>query len=112
MILFTKYQIKNYIGLAIFPFIVINKKYKEDIWLINHEKIHLKQQIELLWIGFFIWYVVEFLYRYTQYKDWHKAYLNISFERECNKFESDLNYLKSRKVFAFRNFIKTTSIMR
>jgi hypothetical protein len=105
MILFTKYQPKNYIGVAIFPFIIINKKYKDDIWLINHEKIHLKQQIELLWIGFFIWYFIEFLYRYTQYKNWHKAYLNISFERECNLHESNLNYLKQRKLFGFWKFL-------
>ncbi|HFS67124.1 MAG TPA: hypothetical protein ENK67_02825 [Flavobacteriia bacterium] len=105
MILFTKYQFKNYIGLAIFPFIIINKKYKEDIWLINHEKIHLKQQIELLWIGFFIWYIMEFLYRYTQHKNWHKAYQHISFERECNQQETDLNYLKKRKLFSFWKYL-------
>ena len=105
MVLFTKYQFKNYIGIAIFPIIIIHKKYKEDLWLLNHEKIHLKQQIELLWIGFFIWYFAEFLYRFYQHRNWHKAYLNISFERECNQHESDLNYLKNRKNFGFLRFV-------
>jgi hypothetical protein len=106
ILLFTKYQFKNYIGIAIFPFIIIHKKYKDDIWLINHEKIHLRQQIELLWIGFFIWYFLEFLYRYMQYKNWYKAYLNISFERECNLYESDLAYLQKRNLFGFWKFLK------
>lgn len=105
MILFTKYQFKNYIGVAIYPFIIINKNYKEDIWLINHEKIHLEQQKELLFIGFFIWYFIEFLFRYLQYRNWHTAYLNISFERECNQFESDVNYLRNRKYFNFLPFL-------
>jgi len=105
MILFTKYQFKNYIGIAIFPIIIIHKNYKGDLWLLNHERIHLKQQVELLWFGFFIWYFVEFLYRYTQYKDWHKAYLNISFEKECNQNESDINYLSKRKRFSFIQFL-------
>jgi hypothetical protein len=105
MIVFTKYQFKNYIGVAIFPFIIINNKHKSDLWLINHERIHLKQQIELLWIGFFVWYFIEFLFRFYQYQNWHKAYLNISFERECNRHETDLNYLKNRKMFGFFDFL-------
>lgn len=105
MIFYTKYQIKNYIGVAVFPFIIINKKYKDDIWLLNHEKIHLKQQLELLWIGFFIWYFTEFVFRFYQHRNWHKAYRSISFERECNQYESDLNYLKNRKFFAFLKFL-------
>ncbi len=105
MILFTKHQFKNYIAVAIFPIIIINKNYKGNLVLVNHEKIHLKQQIELLWIGFFVWYLIEFLYRYYQYKNWYMAYKNISFEQEADRYEMDLEYLKNRKRFSFYSFL-------
>jgi len=45
---------KRFRGLAIFPFIFMkNKKLRNDQTFINHEKIHLNQQKELLWIFFF-----------------------------------------------------------
>ena len=105
MILFSKFRCNRYVAITIFPFIIINKKYKEDVILINHEKIHIKQQLEMLWLPFFIWYFVEFLVRFVQYKSWHKAYLNISFERESIVNECNLEYLKSRKWFAFIKYL-------
>ena len=91
-------------GISIFPFIVLSlKSDKDNKVVINHEKIHLRQQIELLVLPFFVWYGLEFLIRYFQYRNWNKAYLNISFEREAYRNEKDLNYLKQR---SFWNFIK------
>ena len=103
MIVVIKYLIpKNYSGLTIFPFIFLrNKKNINDVFLLNHEKIHLKQQIELLWIFFFVWYFIEYIIRFYQYKNHEFAYKNISFEKEAYKNEHNLNYLKSRKLFAF-----------
>ena len=103
MIFFSKFRFNKYIAITIWPVIFINKNYKNDKVLLNHEKIHLRQQIELLWIPFFIWYFFEFLILYIQYKDWNKAYRNISFEREAYENESDFEYLKNRK---FLNNIK------
>lgn len=105
MILYSKFRFNKYIAITIFPFIIINKLYKGDLILVNHEKIHVKQQIELLWLPFFIWYFTEFVIRYFQYKNWYKAYLNISFEREARDNETNSNYLKSRKIFAFLKYI-------
>ncbi|MFD2915535.1 hypothetical protein [Psychroserpens luteus] len=70
----------------------------------NHEKIHLRQQLELLVIPFYVFYVVEFSIRLIQYKKWYLAYQNISFEREAFTKEKDLNYLKSRSFWSFRNY--------
>ena len=92
-------------GITLFPFIFI--KYKEDIKngiLINHEKIHLRQQIELLVIFFYIWYVIEFYYWFFKLKNRHAAYLRISFEREAYMNEKNLNYLEKRKLWAFWKF--------
>lgn len=90
--------------MTIFPFMFLKSKaLKGNNVLINHEKIHLKQQLELLVIPFFIAYFLEFSFRLLQYKNWYLAYRNISFEREAYLNEKDLNYLKKRP---FWNFIK------
>lgn len=79
-------------AIAIFPFIFARTTTKLTPRLINHEKIHLRQQRELLVIPFYIWYLIEF------YK---KGYMNISFEKEAYANDSTLNYRKNRKLFSF-----------
>ena len=71
----------------------------------NHERIHLKQQFELLIIPFFIWYGLEFLVRLLQYRNRRDAYLNISFEREAYQNEFDLEYLKKRHFWSFLKYL-------
>ena len=106
MILISKYIVpRGYVGITIFPFMFLKyKALKGNAVLIHHEKIHLRQQVELLIIPFFIIYVIEFLWRLVQYKKWHLAYRNISFEREAYKNEKDLDYLKSRSFWMFLNY--------
>ncbi len=103
MILISKYLVpRGYLGLTIFPFVVLkHAELRSSKILINHEKIHLRQQLELLILPFFVCYSLEFLYRFIQYKTWSLAYRNISFEREAYTKEKDLNYLKSRSFFRF-----------
>ena len=103
----AKYLIpKGYRGFAAFPFVFM--KYfsdKENAVFLNHEKIHLRQQLEFLIIPFFIWYFIEFLLRLIQYKNVDLAYRNISFEREAYNKENDLDYLKQRKFWNFLRYI-------
>lgn len=103
MLLVFKYLVpKGYTAITIYPFIMLkHKSQKDDMILINHEKIHLRQQLELLVIGFYLWYFIEFLLRLIKFKNCYRAYLNISFEREAYKNENDLNYLKSRSLWSF-----------
>lgn len=89
-------------GITLFPFIFIkNRADLRNAVLINHEKIHLRQQAELLIVPFYIWYVLEYYYLCYKLKDNYLAYKSISFEREAFAKEDDLNYLKNRKVFSF-----------
>ncbi len=93
-------------GITLFPFILLRKR--EDRYnkeLINHEKIHLRQQIELLIIFFYIWYVVEYYFWYFKLKNSFLAYKYISFEREAYAMEDDLNYLETRKLWSFTKYI-------
>jgi hypothetical protein len=108
MILVSKYLVpKGYVGITVFPFVFLKHKYlKTDITLVNHEKIHLRQQLELLIVFFYLWYSIEFLIRLYVYKNWAKAYRNISFEREAYTNEKDLDYLKSRPFLNVLNFMR------
>lgn len=88
--------------MALFPFIMVHdQKMKENRVLINHERIHLRQQIELLVVFFYLWYVTEYIINRLRYKDAKKAYRNISFEREAYANETDMDYLYNRSLWSF-----------
>jgi hypothetical protein len=78
--------------MALFPFILVNPKKKFGPVLLNHERIHLRQELELLIIPFYIIYLAELV---------TKGYRNISFEREAYDNEHNLNYLKERKAYSW-----------
>lgn len=81
---------KKYKVITLWPFMFARDPLNEiDI---NHEKIHGKQQLELLIIFFYLIYIIEWIF---------KGYRNISFEREAYINERNLDYLKSRKHFAW-----------
>ena len=92
-------------GITLYPFIFIkNPEDKKNRVLINHEKIHIRQQLELLVIFFYILYIAEYYYHFFRLKNAHSAYHAISFEREAYSMEHDLNYLKKRKFWAFKKY--------
>lgn len=107
MILISKYLIpKGYVGLALYPFVFLkSKELRLNEVLVNHEKIHLRQQLELLVLPFYIIYGFEFLIRLLQFKKWHVAYRNISFEREAYTNEKNLDYLESRSFWEFLRYM-------
>lgn len=94
-------------GMALFPFILIkSSSQQKNFTLINHEKIHLKQQLELLIIPFYVLYLINYFINFLKYKNHYQAYYNISFEREAYHFEKDLNYLSNRKLYGWTNFVR------
>jgi len=93
-------------GIALFPFVLLKKKYMAfDQVLLNHEKIHLRQQAELLVIPFYLLYLLFYFTNLVIYRSHQKAYLNNPFEKEAYAHEFDLNYLKKRKAFSFKKFL-------
>jgi hypothetical protein len=107
MVIVSKYLVpKGYLAITIWPFIFVRNKGLKDVdSLISHEKIHLKQQLELLILLFYIWYGIEYLVHYIKYKDHLKAYRSISFEVEANTYENDLDYLNTRKLFSWFKYL-------
>lgn len=93
-------------GMALFPFILVKKeKDKKDVVLINHEKIHLIQQLELFIVLFYLLYLFNYAINLVKYKKHHLAYSNICFEREAYCYEHNLSYVKSRSLFNWIAFI-------
>ena len=106
LIVFKYLTPRGFRGLTLFPFVFMaDKDDKLNAVFINHEKIHIKQQVELLVLPFYIWYFIEFVVRWIQYKNTFVAYKNISFEREAYANEKDLNYLKKRSLWRFLKYI-------
>ncbi len=96
---------KRYHAIAIFPFIFLRRGGAENEILINHERIHLRQQAELLILPFYLWYLIEYLLKLIVYRDHDKAYRNISFEREAYQNDEDPGYLKTRKFWSFVKYL-------
>lgn len=57
LIVVSKYLVpSSFVGITIFPFVFLrNPKLKVNTILLFHERIHLRQQLEMLVIFFFIW---------------------------------------------------------
>lgn len=77
----------------------------------NHEHIHLKQMQELLWIGFYLWYCIEYIViRLFRIKDkQHDCYRDISFEEEARHNENNLDYISTRKHYAWIKWLRIGS---
>lgn len=97
---------KGYKAITILNVIFVRKGCDMTMEGVNHENIHWEQEKELMIVGFYLLYIMEFFLRLIRMRRWHKAYRSISFERECYENEADLNYLKSRKHHAWIKFIK------
>jgi len=104
----SKYLIpKGYRGMTIFPFVILRERKAADLpVLMNHERIHIRQQLELLVLPFFVLYVAEYLVKLAQFRNHDEAYRNICFEREAYENEKDPDYLKSRSFWRFLKYIK------
>ena len=110
-ILYSKYlPPKGFSAINLFGFIIIRSEYRELLnsrpavrdRLINHEQIHTAQMREMLYLFFYVWYGIEWLILWVYFGfNSKKAYKNISFEKEAYQHDEDLDYLKSRWLFAW-----------
>ncbi|MBQ7420958.1 MAG: hypothetical protein IJV27_02250 [Prevotella sp.] len=92
-----KYDAINILGLFFCrPGLIITSE------LINHERIHTAQMLEMGIIFYYIWYFIEWLIRLPMKG---RAYENLSFEREAYKYMYDMNYLKARRHYAWIHFL-------
>jgi fatty acid desaturase len=120
---------RGFIAITLWPFIFVRRqawaKFTNDV--IRHERIHGRQQVELLAVGaviaavlalcgagwwsllalpLFLWcYVLEWLLLSIHFGSTRNAYRAISFEREAYDNELNADYLKERKPFAWLRYL-------
>lgn len=117
-------------GISIFPFIIMAEKdlTKRGTVMINHERIHHKQQEEVLvfclpiiaWLAltvspwcwllvpvnpFYFWYGIEYLVHRIRLRHHQAAYLAISFELEAYGWQFDEFHLKKRETFFWVKYL-------
>jgi len=83
------------------PFVTVVEIDNPSERLLRHEKIHHLQQCETLFIFYYLFYVAEYLVLRLCGYNHYSAYKNIMFEKEAYKYQSDKNYIKTRKLWAW-----------
>ena len=92
----------NIWAITLYPFIICRGELSETIR--NHEIIHLHQQRELWLIGFYTLYVLYWIKGLFKTKSFHKAYMEIPFEKEAYANENNFVYPATRKKHAWKNY--------
>jgi len=93
-------------ALAIFPFIFVQSHDLTPPWLINHERIHLRQQIETLFIGTCILTFLERLYaKIVLKKNKRERYVYAATEQEAYLHMHEEKYLENRPHWNFVYYI-------
>jgi len=92
----------DFSAISLCPLGIYIEKY--DKYIVNHERIHWRQQIEMLILPFYMWYLTE-LFIKRIYMNKRDAYLSLSFEKEAFKNQNNLDYLNKRKPYSwFKHF--------
>ena len=90
-------------AITLYPFIIC--KGVMDQQTKTHEIIHLKQQRELLVIGFYLLYVGFWLWYLLKHRNSQMAYACIPFEREAYDNDHNIVYPINRKSYAWRQYL-------
>lgn len=90
----------NILAITLFGLVFCRDKRRVTPRVYNHELIHCKQQLEWLYLPFFVLYLIEWMWLWFKYRNLDLAYRNISFEREAYDNDHNFNYLKTRKAYA------------
>jgi hypothetical protein len=85
-------KVLNVNGIVLYPFVFLAPK-DPDVYLLNHELIHLAQIKRLGVIRFYYSYLKEYALYRAQKLSHDEAYRAISFEREAYENDRNLDYL-------------------
>jgi hypothetical protein len=91
---------------ACFPFLFVKDEKSTAPWVINHEAIHLRQQLEFLLVGtIFLWIAEYIYYRIFLRLSAYETYLRHAGEQEAYLNHHNPDYLKNRKFFAMIPYV-------
>lgn len=121
----------TYTTMNLFGIIITKVELNDEI--INHERIHSVQMLEVAsvvaciigvlvtvadvsawWLlmscpTYYIWYVIEYMWISVMHDKQVCAYRDISFEEEAHANDNNLNYLKNRTPFAWIKYLACES---
>ena len=106
----SRFPFEGYVVLTICPWVFIRKCYREVFTsrVERHETTHALQQIECLWLLFFIIYGVEYVVKFILCGFKHKrAYQSISLEQEAYEHEAEVYYNEVRRLYAWVKYVFT-----
>lgn len=102
---FLNIFLKGFVGITLAPFgIYLRPSHFYSNRVRNHETIHWAQQMEMLILPFYFWYVLEWFLRLF-INGPSRAYENLSFEREASAHEGECLYLSNRKPFSWFKYL-------
>ena len=105
--IYTRRKIFNYYtGLSFFVFIWITRQPHDQTQLVRHEKIHFWQQVEMLFIFHWLFYVFFYLLGRMNGQCHYIAYRYNPFELEAFSNDPDEHYLKKRRPFAWVGYVR------
>ncbi|MGI6222930.1 MAG: hypothetical protein ACOYJG_04915 [Prevotella sp.] len=96
---------KNFLAINLFGLCFCREDAVITKRVVNHESIHTAQMRELLYVGFYLFYILEWLCRLIACRSSYQAYMAISFEREAYAHDEDFSYLKRRKHYAWTKYL-------
>ena len=89
---------KGFAAINLFGVVLARKEYRPlSETTVNHESIHTEQMKELLYVGFYFCYLIEWIVRLFMKGN---AYRNISFEKEAYDCQHIPGYVRLRQRFA------------
>lgn len=94
--------LRGFAAMNLFGVLFCRRETELTASLIRHERIHSAQMWEMLVVGFYIWYVAEWLIRLLLPG---RAYSNISFEREAYGHMDEPDYLTRRRPYAWLHYL-------
>jgi len=96
----------SFVAINLFGIIFVRKGEVLTPMGLRHERIHTLQMREMLFVGFYVWYIVEWLVRLIMVRNAERAYFDISFEREAYANQHNTNYLKERKHYEWWHYMR------
>ena len=106
----AKFPPKGFKALTVCPFVFVRSDQKKNFRKADdrHEATHALQQIECIWIFFFIIYGLEYIIKLPCCKfDTDRAYMSISFEQEAYEHQAEVGYNNVRKHYVFFKYLFT-----
>ncbi len=94
-------------AVALFPFVFVRGEEFATPIVINHERIHFRQQLELLFLGGLILHIIEDLYSrlFLKLGSPHYYFFRAT-EQEAYRNQHDFEYLRRRPSFNTFSYIK------